>query len=73
MSVIIAGITVETEQWLGGDFRGIINKIKDNYFTNMGVNSLWISSPILNPHTASEGGVNPDDLRNFQVITPITL
>ncbi|MDX9805384.1 MAG: alpha-amylase family glycosyl hydrolase [bacterium] len=61
----LAGITVETEQWLGGDFRGIINKIKDNYFTDMGVNALWISSPILNPHTASVGGVNPDDLRSF--------
>jgi glycosidase len=61
----LPGVTVQTEQWAGGDFRGIIQKIKDNYFTDMGVNALWISSPILNPHTASEGGVDPNDDRSF--------
>lgn len=61
----LAGIPVETEQWLGGDFRGIIDKIEENYFTDMGVNALWISSPVLNPHAASEGGVNPSDKRKF--------
>lgn len=61
----LAGITVDLEQWKGGDFRGIINKIKDNYFTNMGVNAIWISSPVLNPHRTSEGGVNPSDRRDF--------
>ena len=61
----LAGITVDLEQWKGGDFRGIINKIKDNYFTNLGVNAIWISSPVLNPHRTSEGGVNPADRRDF--------
>ncbi len=61
----LAGITVELEQWQGGDFKGIINKIKSDYFSDMGVNAIWISSPVLNPHTASEGGVNPDDRRKF--------
>ncbi len=58
-------VEVASEQWLGGDFKGIINKIKEGYFTDMGVNALWISSPILNPHTASHGGVDPDDERYF--------
>ncbi|MFO7735213.1 MAG: alpha-amylase family glycosyl hydrolase [bacterium] len=61
----LPGVTVETEQWMGGDFRGIIQKIKDGYFTDMGVNALWISSPILNPHIASMGGVDPGDERYF--------
>ncbi len=46
----------ETEQWLGGDFRGIINKLDDDYFTKMGVNTIWISSPVVNPHHESKGG-----------------
>lgn len=32
----------------GGDWQGIINKINDNYFTNMGVTALWISPPVEN-------------------------
>jgi glycosidase len=50
-------------QWQGGDFRGLIEKIKDGYFTDMGINALWISSPLLNSHNAQPGvGVN-DPLR----------
>ncbi|MCW3807144.1 alpha-amylase family glycosyl hydrolase [Plebeiibacterium marinum] len=29
--------------FMGGDFRGIINKINDGYFTKLGVNALWFS------------------------------
>lgn len=29
----------------GGDFIGITNKINDGYFTDLGVNALWISAP----------------------------
>ena len=29
--------------FMGGDFRGIINKINEGYFTDLGVNALWFS------------------------------
>ncbi len=61
----LAGITLDSEQWQGGDFAGIIQKLDENYFTNMGVNAIWISSPILNPHTTSAGGVDPNDTRSY--------
>lgn len=32
----------------GGDWSGITKKIKDGYFTNMGITALWISSPVEN-------------------------
>lgn len=32
----------------GGDWQGIIEKIKDGYLTNLGVSAIWISSPIEN-------------------------
>jgi len=34
--------------WQGGDFAGVVGKIEDGYFEALGVNALWISSPILN-------------------------
>jgi len=43
----------DLEQWKGGDFKGIIKKIDDNYFTDMGVNALWISTPVMNEHGTS--------------------
>ena len=51
-------VTQELEKWKGGDFRGIIKKLDEDYFTKMGVNAIWISSPILNPHHESQGGTS---------------
>jgi len=51
-------------QWQGGDFRGIIEKIEDGYFTDMGINALWISSPLLNSHN-SQPAVGLGDNRRF--------
>ncbi len=34
--------------WQGGDFKGIIEKLDSGYFQNLGVNAIWISSPIIN-------------------------
>lgn len=48
----------------GGDWRGITQKINDNYFTDMGITALWISPPVENilavinydkPNTAYHG------------------
>lgn len=51
-------------QWQGGDFRGIINRIQDGYFEDMGINVLWISSPLLNSHN-SQPAVGLSDTRRF--------
>jgi len=51
-------VTQDLEKWKGGDFAGIIKKLRDGYFTDMGVNALWISAPVLNPHYESKGGTS---------------
>jgi glycosidase len=45
----------EKANWQGGDFQGIIDRIDDNYFSDMGVNVLWISSPIANTENPGKG------------------
>ena len=41
---------VETPaNWQGGDLAGLLQKLKANYFTQLGVNVLWISSPLDTP------------------------
>ena len=37
--------------YLGGDFQGVIDKIKDGYFKKLGVNILWLSPVADNPNT----------------------
>ena len=41
--------------WQGGDFQGIINKIDENYFTDAGIDVLWISSPVANTENPGKG------------------
>ena len=38
----------------GGDFRGIIQKIDENYFTDLGINAIWITPVVEQNH----GGVD---------------
>ena len=38
--------------YMGGDLRGVINKLKEGYFSTLGVNVLWISPVYDNPNTA---------------------
>lgn len=45
----------EKANWQGGDFQGIINKIDENYFTDAGIDVLWISSPVANTENAGKG------------------
>jgi glycosidase len=33
--------------WKGGDFGGVTKQIEAGYFDDMGVNTLWLSSPVL--------------------------
>jgi neopullulanase len=39
--------TVDAGDWHGGDFGGVTQQITAGYFDAMGVNTLWISSPVL--------------------------
>ncbi len=39
----------------GGDWAGVTAKINDGYFTNLGVNVLWVSPPMDNTSQAGEG------------------
>lgn len=39
------------QKYHGGDWAGITQKLNDNYFTDMGVTALWISSPVENIST----------------------
>jgi len=38
--------------YMGGDLAGVLIKIKDGYFTDMGINSIWLSPITQNPETA---------------------
>ncbi|MEJ7604226.1 MAG: alpha-amylase family glycosyl hydrolase, partial [Kofleriaceae bacterium] len=60
----LARVDDPRSRWQGGDFAGITAKIRDGYFDAMGVNTLWISSPILNSHS-SQPSVQLSDPRRF--------
>ncbi|AGM98512.1 alpha-amylase family glycosyl hydrolase [Streptococcus iniae] len=38
----------DLKKYHGGDWQGIIEKINDNYLTDMGITAIWISSPVEN-------------------------
>jgi glycosidase len=38
--------------YFGGDFQGIIDKINENYFDSLGINTIWISPVYDNPEIA---------------------
>lgn len=59
----LAEVDDPRSQWQGGDFRGIIDKIQDGYFEDMGINVLWISSPLLNSHNSQPAVGLADDRR----------
>ena len=40
----------------GGDFAGITEKINDGYFTDLGVNAIWLTAPYEQIHGYIQGG-----------------
>lgn len=45
--------------YCGGDWQGLIDKINDNYFTDLGITALWISQPVENIYSLiNYSGVN---------------
>jgi len=49
--------------YYGGDLQGVLDKIKDGYFTNLGINTIWLSPITQNPEGAF--GLWPDPLTKF--------
>lgn len=43
----------------GGDFAGIAEKIRDGYFTRLGVGAIWISPHVKNPDSAFRDALPP--------------
>ena len=41
--------------YLGGDFAGVTKKIEEGYFGSLGINTLWITSPIDNADNSNPG------------------
>ncbi len=60
----LARVDDPRSRWQGGDFAGITKQLRAGYFEAMGINTLWISSPMLSSHR-SQPAVAPDDLRRF--------
>jgi glycosidase len=60
----LARVDDDRSRWQGGDFAGITAKIRDGYFDALGVNTLWISSPVINSHK-SQPSVQLTDTRRF--------
>lgn len=53
-----AGIGVEAAaDWQGGDWAGVTAKIEEGYFTELGVNTLWLTVPMNN---TSDQGLGTD-------------
>lgn len=59
----LARVTDRRSQWQGGDFKGITQKIREGYFDQMGINTLWISSPILDSHNSQPAVALADTTR----------
>ena len=43
--------------YLGGDWAGITQKIQSGYFTNLGVNVIWLTVPLKNADDVADPGV----------------
>ena len=49
--------------YYGGDLQGVLDKIKDGYFTDLGINTIWLSPITQNPEGAY--GLYPEPLTKF--------
>lgn len=52
----LASIADKSATFQGGDFEGITKKINEGYFTDLGVNALWITAPYEQMHGYVVGG-----------------
>lgn len=49
--------------YYGGDLQGVVKKIKDGYFSKLGINTIWLSPITQNPEGAY--GLYPEPLTKF--------
>ena len=49
--------------YMGGDLQGVVDKIEEGYFTDLGVNTIWLSPITQNPEGAY--GFWPDPMTKF--------
>lgn len=42
--------------YMGGDLAGVTAKIKEGYFTNLGVDAIWITPPVEQNHASTDEG-----------------
>ena len=59
----LARVTDYRSQWQGGDYAGILKKMREGYFDQMGINTLWISSPIVDSHNSQPAVALADQTR----------
>jgi len=52
-------IVLSKANYNGGDLKGVVDKINEGYFTNLGVNSLWLSPVVKNTENAYGYWPNP--------------
>jgi cyclomaltodextrinase / maltogenic alpha-amylase / neopullulanase len=45
-------VVLPKADYFGGDIKGITDKVKDGYFTDLGITTIWISPVVLNPKGA---------------------
>lgn len=57
--------------YMGGDFKGIINKIEEGYFEQLGVNLLWLSPIYENTEEAWIGGDGVNKFTGYHGYWPI--
>ncbi|MBM7542330.1 alpha-amylase family glycosyl hydrolase [Amphibacillus cookii] len=46
----------DLHKYMGGDWKGITEKIEDHYFSDLGITALWISQPVENVYAVHPEG-----------------
>jgi len=59
--------------WHGGDFAGILKKVQEGYFDDLGVNVLWISPVIDNPSGCYGGQVEGISYTSYHGYFPLDI
>ncbi|MCX4246757.1 alpha-amylase family glycosyl hydrolase [Paraliomyxa miuraensis] len=56
---MLDGNVADIADWYGGDWEGVIIRIEEGYFNELGVNTLWITVPMDNTSAAGLGVGDP--------------
>jgi glycosidase len=59
-------------QYKGGDWKGVTAKINDGYFTDLGINTLWLTVPVKNA-TVGGGGADGRTYSAYHGYWPVDL